>query len=101
MKTLTKLTDKKLISLKGENDLKNAVIDIMIDRSQSERINFITDALKHGCISGMVGELTYYADTTEFYNKYKEQIYDLATEQAEEIGYKNAVELYSYLNCIK
>ncbi len=98
MKTLTKLTDKKLMSLKTDNKLKSAVIDIIMDRTESERIHFITDTLKHGCVSGMVGELIYYSDTCKFYNEHKEDIFDLADES----GICNsAVELFASLNGAK
>lgn len=35
------------------------------------------DVLTHGCVSGMVGSLIYYTDTTAFFDKYVDEIYDL------------------------
>ncbi len=101
MKTLTKLTDKKLLALKGDNELKDAVIDTIINRTPSERIHFITCTLQNGCVSGMVGELIYYSDTCKFYEKHKDDIYLLAEEQAQEMGYNNVFELYASLNGAK
>lgn len=113
MKTKTiKLTDKALIKLRlqssfeSENMLTNYVIDSIMERSINERINFITELLNHGCISGLVSELIYYSDTTKFYARFKSEIFDLADEQAKEIGYTSAMELIANLrgakdcNCI-
>ena len=42
--------------------------------------SWIDDLLQHGCISGMVGELIYYDDTTKFYNRHKAEIGALLSE---------------------
>ena len=39
--------------------------------------SFFDDLLQHGCISGMVSSLIYYADTHAFYDKHYEEIEEL------------------------
>lgn len=41
---------------------------------------YISDLLSHGCVSGMVGELVYYADTHKFFDEHYEDIMDLVKE---------------------
>jgi hypothetical protein len=98
MKT-KKLTDKKLDSLKNDNELNNYVIDYIKDYNSDteERFHFINNVLRSGCVSGTVGGLIYYRETTKFYQQFKQEIFDLAYEQAEEIGYKSVFELFGSL----
>lgn len=103
MKTTIKLTDKKLRALIGDNQLKKAVIEDIIDyaKDPEERFHYINNILNHGCISGTVGALIYYTDTTKFYQTHKEDIFNLAEELGNDIGYKGAVELFASLNGAK
>jgi hypothetical protein len=100
MKTTTKLTNKKLDSLKNDNKLNNHVIDHIKDYTSEteERVHFINNVLRNGCVSGTVGGLIYYSDTTKFYQEFKEEIFELAAEQAEGMGYKNVFEFFKDLN---
>jgi len=47
---------------------------------------FFEDLLTHGCISGMIGDLIYYADTSKFFNKHRDDINSLLSETIDEIG---------------
>jgi hypothetical protein len=103
MKTAIKLNDKKLNALKGDNQLKNAVIEDIKSHSEDlqERIYYIEGVLQHGCVSGYVSALIYYADTTKFYQEHKEEIFELAQDMAEEMGQSGAMELFASLNGAK
>lgn len=45
-----------------------------LDRPTSEVVSWFTDLLNHGCQSGMVGSLVYYADTEAFFDLYYDEI---------------------------
>lgn len=78
----------KLEEMKGEDDLKDYVIDyILDDYSSDEDIEtFFKDLLQHGCVSGMIGTLIYYSDTHAFYDKYYDEIETLREELEEMMG---------------
>lgn len=95
----------KLIELKEQtnNRLKQAVIDSVLSyfSDDDEIKTYIEDVLNYGCVSGCVGDLIYYSQTTAFYQKYKEEIFELAYTQAQDIGYKSASDLFRHLNGAK
>ncbi len=98
---MKKLTDANLNALKGQNNLKDYVIDYIIEEAATpeEREGFIKDLLSHGCVSGMVSGLIYYADTVKFADKFEEEIWDLANEQMESIGETdNILQFFANLN---
>jgi hypothetical protein len=45
-----------------------------------ENPELIEDALRHGCISGVVSELIYYHDTIKFYLRFQKSISELLNE---------------------
>ena len=51
----------------------------------------LIQAAEHGADAGW-GGFTYYKDTTEFYDKNEELIWDLLEEQADSMGSKNIME---------
>ncbi len=53
--------------------------------------DYRVDLALHGAEGGFPG-ITYYRDTSRFYNRHKVEIWGLAAEQAEELGYKNVFE---------
>jgi len=59
---------------------------------------FIKDLHQGGCSSGLVGSLVYYSDTTEFYDKFENEIQELINNYTQEFGYKNQLEFISSLN---
>lgn len=69
-----------------------------MDDYESGAEGVLKDLFYGGCVSGMVGELVYYADTAKFYEKHKEDIWALAIEQAEEFGNSNAFDFLKGLN---
>lgn len=81
---------KKIIN-DSNTDLKIAVAESILDAvtDYDDPVDYFNDLLTHGCISGMVGELVYYADTHAFYDKHYEDIEDLRYEMAQELGELN------------
>jgi hypothetical protein len=75
---------EELENLKGENDLKDYVIDYILDQEDIE--DFIKDVVSHGCISGVVGGLIYYYDTRAFYDKYYYEIEEMRENWEDETG---------------
>lgn len=82
-----RITDKRLESLKDGNALREYVIDYIKDGYQpQERAYFISDILKSGCVSGVVGELIYYRDTHAFFDRFYNEIEELRQEWEENTG---------------
>ena len=48
--------------------------------------HFFEDLQQHGCISGWIAELTYYNQTTAFYQKYVDDINELLSELLQSCG---------------
>jgi hypothetical protein len=99
----------KLKELAKGNDLKSYVANWILEKSQDydqydERTaieGVLNDLFVGGCQSGIVSELIYYADTTAFYDKYEDVIWELLERQAEELGHSTPLELISSFNGAK
>jgi hypothetical protein len=90
------LTKTELKGLKAEGTkLEKKVINVLLDQGSSSDIeNYIQDLLQHGCQSGMVSELIYYSDTTEFFQKYKKDIVNLLNETMDSTGASSPAEVF-------
>lgn len=90
------MTKKELLAIKSEgNKLTKKVVNVILDQGDTEEMeSFIKDVLQHGCQSGIVRELIYYKDTTEFYSKYKKEISALLNETLSETGCDSPAELF-------
>lgn len=62
----------------------NYILDKFDEYDDPKRI--VLEVLEHGCVSGIVGKLCYYSDTTAYYAKNKDAINHLLYEQMEEFG---------------
>ena len=51
-----------------------------------ERKTYLQDLTQHGAISGMVGGLIYYHETTQFFNEHRDEILAMLKEMKEETG---------------
>lgn len=51
-----------------------------------ERETYLQDLTQHGAISGMVGGLIYYHETTQFFNEYRDEILAMLHELKEDTG---------------
>ena len=92
-----KLNKKNLKSLKGTSGLTDDVIDYILDEWDSYSGNpkaIFTDVLTYGCVSGMVGHLIYYADTTKYYEEHKTEINELLQECMWECGTHNPRDIF-------
>ena len=69
-------------------NLKNNVMEILVDMQYEgyELQDVIVDVLNHGCASGIVGALTYYHQTKEFFIDNMDEIFDLYNEYIQEFG---------------
>ena len=69
-------------------NLKNNVMEKLIDMQYEgyELEDVIVDVLNHGCASGIVGALTYYSQTREFFIDNMDEIFDLYNEYIQEYG---------------
>ncbi len=54
----------------------------------------------HGCEGGISG-LTYYHETSDLYDAYQEEIWEILAEQAEASGYDNSVAFIASMNGVK
>ena len=79
-------------------NLKNEVMEILEGMAVDSNLEtVINEVLEHGCVTGIVGSLTYYYQTEEFFMKHKDAINELAHELSEDI-YGNPFEIYHILN---
>lgn len=78
MKKLTNM----LNNLYGESELKDSVIDILLDHIQDyeEEKTFLEEVLQYGCASGIVPELIYFSQTHSFFIHYMEDIFNIYNE---------------------
>ncbi|MEG1726035.1 MAG: hypothetical protein RR313_11640 [Anaerovoracaceae bacterium] len=93
-----KLTLKSIRELKQKcnNALTEYAWNYVIDkwRDYDNKKDIFTDVLHNGCVSGIVGDLIYYADTVAFYEKYKEEINTLLYETMNETGLYSLAEMF-------
>ena len=59
---------------------------------------FIEDLHRGGCVSGLIGQLTYYADTVAFYNKFEDDIWQLVWDEAIASNSNTIMEFIASLN---
>ncbi len=73
----TYLTTNYSNKFEKNHSLENWLIRIICQRTGYTAEGQLKDIVTHGCISGCVGELIYYADCIAFYSKYEKQIWEL------------------------
>lgn len=96
MKTLSK---EDIEYLNKGTGLMRAVVADVLEADYPEE--YIKDIAQNGCISGMVAGLVYYEDTTAFYEKHREDIWDLFYADMQSIGYNSIPEMIASLNGAK
>ena len=73
-----------------ETGIKLFVINDLTDFDDDGEIKgYINDVLTYGCQSGIVTSLIYYYQTKNFFQKYFEEILEVAEEVKEEYGINN------------
>ena len=85
------MTIKDMLNEMKDNtmsELQIAIIDDMLDVAEDneELKDYMEDVMNHGCQSGVVGSLTYYYQTDEFFKKHYEEIFELYNEVKEEMN---------------
>ena len=80
---------KQLEAILTDSQISELKKDIIKDLLDSDNIEgYIKDILNHGCQSGVVSGLIYYADTKAFYIKHLEDIEEMQSDYEEETGEK-------------
>lgn len=86
MKTQETITTEQLEELTDLTGLQKSVITDLKEMAEDERSGYLEDLLQHGCQSGMVTGLIYYADTLPYFKDHRREIRDLLAEAQESIG---------------
>ena len=63
-----------------------------------ENPDIIEEIVQHGCSGGIVPELIYYADTSAFYEKYKDEIWQRLWDSWSDWGGESPLHLISTFN---
>lgn len=77
-----------LKGLYGESELKDNVIDIILNNIENyeEEKGFLEDVMNYGCSSGIVPELIYYNETECFFIKHMEEIFDIYNQLKDDLS---------------
>ena len=62
---------------------------------EKQELGLIADIAKHGCAGGVPG-LTYYDETSSFYDQHEDQIWQVLRDTADAAGIKNGLQLFNY-----
>ena len=63
---------------KANSGLEKAVKKIILNNVTKDYLeDFFSQVFSYGCVSGMISELVYYADTLKFFKKHREDINEL------------------------
>lgn len=99
---MSKKIIKKLKELKEDSDNRleiNVYEELLDDYNEDDEVlSYIKDVCSLGCQSGICGNLIYYKDTCDFYDKYEDEIEDLLEDYGNNIGYENRFDIISSLN---
>ena len=77
---------------------QSSILDWLLDTQESSTIR---DTAEHGCSGGTISELIYYADTSAFYEKYKEEIWQRLSDMAGDLGCDSILHLIVTFNGAK
>ena len=75
-----------MTSKKNEMTLKEWVSQLAEENAGEDYTTFLEDVTQHGCVSGIIGELVYYRDTTKFYDKHEEEIWERLYNVSDNMG---------------
>lgn len=71
--------------MKTLKEAYNEIIESNLNEPE-ERKTYLEDLTQHGAISGMVGGLIYYHETTQFFNEHRDEILAMLHELKAETG---------------
>ena len=80
-------------------DYLSNIKDFVLDE-EKEGLN-LDEVMEHGCVSGIVSSLIYYADTVKFYNRHEEEIWELLEDHSQSYGSDNVLEFIGSFNGAK
>ena len=72
-------------------DFKQDSIRQWLEATQEKET--IEDVVQHGCSGGTISELIYYADTSAFYQKYQDEIWDKLDNTRADMGLDSILKL--------
>lgn len=72
----------------------NAFVQFMADTYEAEELQNIAS---HGCESGCAGGMIYYSETTELFNKYKDELFEIMDNYQAETGLYECGDLPDYV----
>lgn len=92
----TKQNVEKLNAEAALNSLLEDVTDYVLDKwdEYDDPKNIVLEVLQHGCVSGIVGKLCYYSDTTKYYAEHKDEINTLLYEAMDSFGSHDLTEIF-------
>ena len=77
---------------------QDSILDWLLETQDKSTIEDVT---RHGCSGGTISELIYYADTSAFYEKYKEEIWRRLSDMADDLGCDSILHLIVTFNGAK
>ena len=77
---------------------QDSILDWLLDTQERD---IIRNTAEHGCSGGIISELIYYADTSAFYNKYKDEIWRRLGDMADDLGEDSIPHLIASFNGTK
>ena len=77
---------------------QDSILDWLLETQDKSTIK---DVVQHGCSGGTISELIYYADTSAFYEKYKEEIWQRLSDMADDLGCESILHLIATFNGAK
>ena len=77
---------------------QDSILDWILDTQERSTIEDVT---RHGCSGGTISELIYYADTSAFYDKYKEEIFERLNNMAQDMDCESILHLIVTFNGAK
>lgn len=83
-------------AIEANDGLVESVTNYILDKfdEYDNPKQIVVDVIEHGCVSGIVGELIYYSDTTAYYAKNKDAINHLLYEEMERCSEYDLTEFF-------
>ena len=86
---MTYYKNLKELSDTTESKLEKFVCEYVLDYADQNKENvkyFFNDLMQGGCSSGFIGDLIYYKDTHNFFDRFYDEIEELRKEYQQETG---------------
>ena len=75
----------------GQSSIREWLLD-------TQERSTIEDVTRHGCQGGTISELIYYHDTSAFYQKYQDEIWDKLEDTRADMGLDSILKLIATFN---